>query len=71
MWSAAGGWRSVPEDVWNFTACGFQVLPKWLSYRKDQGLTAADREAFRMIVRRRIHAALEETSACDKAYQLP
>jgi hypothetical protein len=28
LWNAADGWRSVPEEVWNFTACGFQVLPK-------------------------------------------
>ena len=69
LWSAAEGWRSVPEDCWNFTACGFQVLPKWLSYRKNKGLTATDREAFRIIVRR-VYAVLAEADACNTAYRV-
>ena len=26
-------WRNIPDEVWNFTIGGFQVLKKWLSYR--------------------------------------
>ncbi len=25
-------WRNVPEEVWNFTIGGYQVIQKWLSY---------------------------------------
>jgi hypothetical protein len=67
LWSDSHGWRSVPDEVWEFTACGFQVLPKWLSYRKEAGLSATERETFRMIVRR-IQAVLDESVACDAAY---
>lgn len=31
----------VPERAWNFSISGFQVLHKWLSYRKGQTLDKA------------------------------
>jgi hypothetical protein len=27
-------WRNVPTKVWEYTACGYQVIKKWLSYRE-------------------------------------
>jgi len=30
--------ENVPEAVWNFSVSGFQVVHKWLSYRKRQTL---------------------------------
>lgn len=32
-------WRNVPDEVWNFTIGGFQVIKKWLSYRGEPILT--------------------------------
>ena len=29
-------WRNVPENVWDFTIGGYQVLKKWLSYREHE-----------------------------------
>ena len=34
----------VPDAVWGYLACGFPVLPKWLSYRVPTGLTQQDRQ---------------------------
>ena len=28
-------WRNIPNEVWNFTIGGYQVLKKWLSYREQ------------------------------------
>ena len=67
LWNSMHGWRCVPEDVWAFSVGGFQVLPKWLSYRKNTGLTAADRETFRMLARR-IQAILDLGDRCDSVY---
>lgn len=52
LWSTNHGWRNIPDHVWSFTACGHAVLPKWLSYRKETGLIASDREAFMLLCRR-------------------
>jgi hypothetical protein len=27
-------WRNIPARVWNYTIGGYQVIKKWLSYRK-------------------------------------
>jgi len=27
-------WSNVPENVWNYTIGGYQVIKKWLSYRE-------------------------------------
>ena len=31
-------WRNVPDNVWNYTLGGYQVLKKWLSYRERKVL---------------------------------
>lgn len=67
LWSGGKGWHNVPDDVWAFSIGGFQVLPKWLSYRVRSGVTAADREQFRMICRR-IAAIKSLESVCDQLY---
>jgi hypothetical protein len=65
-WSQTGCWSNVPDDVWHFSIGGFQVLPKWLSYRMG-GLTAADRTTFRKLAQR-IKAILDLAPECDEAY---
>ncbi len=78
LWAEGHGWRNVPHDVWTYSACGFPVLPKWLSYRLDppagnplhatgHGLRPTDRQEF-MLLARRIAALLGLQSACDAAY---
>jgi len=67
IWSGGQGWRNVPGSVWGFAIGGFQVLPKWLSYRTKSGLTEADREQFRILCRR-IAAIQALESACDDLY---
>lgn len=68
IWSGEHGWRNISDDVWGFTIGGFQVLPKWLSYRTRSGLTDADREEFRMICRR-IAAIRTLEAECDTIYE--
>lgn len=67
IWSGESGWRNVPDSVWEFSVGGFQVLPKWLSYRTRPGLKESDREEFRMICRR-IAAIRALESECDEIY---
>ena len=31
-------WRNVPAAIWNYKLGGYQVLKKWLSYRKSKVL---------------------------------
>jgi hypothetical protein len=67
IWSGEHGWRNISDDVWSFAVGGFQVLPKWLSYRTRDGLTESDREQFRMICRR-IAAIRMLEKECDGLY---
>jgi Type ISP C-terminal specificity domain len=67
-WSEGLGWRNVPDSVWSFTACGHQVLPKWLSYRKNVGLDAAGRQEF-MLIARRIAAIRALEDQCDRLFE--
>ena len=67
LWTPTRGWRNVPEEVWRYSTCGFQVLPKWLSYRVRTGLTAADREQV-MLIARRIAAIIALQPDCDTAH---
>jgi len=46
----------VSEEVWNYKIGGYQVLKKWLSYRKGRKLTLEEIETFMKTVK-----ALEET----------
>lgn len=68
VWSDGAGWWNVPDDVWEYTIGGFPVLRKWLSYRVTDGLTAADRELFRLACRR-IAALLALSSDADRAFE--
>lgn len=67
VWSGESGWRNISDSVWAFAVGGFQVLPKWLSYRTRSGLTESDREEFRMICRR-IAAIRTLEVECDEIY---
>jgi len=68
LWAEFAGWRGVPDDVWNYIAGGFTVLPKWLSYRKSTGLRPEDREHF-MFLCRRIAALRQLDAECDAAHR--
>jgi hypothetical protein len=50
------GFRSVPENVWNFYIGGYQVCNKWLKDRKGRTLSADDLTHYHRIV-----VALHET----------
>lgn len=67
LWSEDGGWRNVPDRVWEFTAGGFRVLPKWLSYRTESGLDKESRFEFRAIARR-IASLIALESTCDELF---
>lgn len=67
LWTDGRGWHNVPQNVWTYAACGFPVLPKWLSYRVSGGLRANDRQEF-MLLARRIAALVALQPMCDDAY---
>ncbi len=67
MWDDQHGWRDVPDEVWGYNVGGFQVLSKWLSYRRETGLTVSDRREFPMLCRR-IQAIIDSAPACDRLY---
>nr|MBW4093697.1 DNA methyltransferase [Pseudomonadota bacterium] len=54
--NAAAYWRNVPEQVWDFTIGGYQVLKKFLSYRErpllGRPLAAGEVRYVREIARR-------------------
>jgi hypothetical protein len=65
-------WRNVPEQVWDFTLGGYQVMKKWLSYREHallgRALTPDEaREVTHMA--RRIAALLLLQPELDRNYQ--
>lgn len=65
--AADQGWRGVPEAVWQFAVAGYQVLPKYLSYRVGTVLTDAERrKVFHLC--RRIVALLDLQADCDTAH---
>jgi hypothetical protein len=68
LWDEAAGWRNVPEDLWQRSLAGFDVLSKWLSYRVGMDLSVADREAF-MHLSRRLVAIGALASRADVLYQ--
>ena len=51
----------VSKEVWNYKIGGYQVLKKWLSYRRGRKLTLEEIETFMKIVK-----ALEETLKLQK-----
>lgn len=61
------GWRGVPEDVWQFAVAGYQILPRYLSYRVGTALTEAERRnVFHLC--RRIAALIALQDDCDTAH---
>lgn len=54
--NATTRWKDVPEQVWNYTLGGYQVLKKWLSYRESallgRPLTPDEAQHFTHHVRR-------------------
>lgn len=54
--NATTRWKDVPEQVWNYTLGGYQVLKKWLSYRESallaRPLTSDEAQQFTHHVRR-------------------
>ena len=65
-------WKNVPKKVWEFTASGYTVLKKWLSYREaavlGRRLNEAEAREFRNIARR-ITALLLIGPALDSSYE--
>ncbi len=65
-------WRNVPQNVWDYTLGGYQVLKKWLSYRETAvlGRVLKPEEAWEfMYIARRIAALLALNSALDTNYE--
>ena len=65
-------WRCIPQNVWDYTIGGYQVIKKWLSYREKQllgrGLTQDEaREVTNMA--RRIAAIILMQPALDENYK--
>jgi hypothetical protein len=68
----AACWQNVPEEVWDYTIGGYQVIKKWLSYREHallgRPLTPDEaREVTHMA--RRIAALILLQPELDKNYQ--
>lgn len=68
LWAGTSGWRGIPDEVWQFKACGHAVLPKWLSYRVRRPLTSAARRDFMHLCRR--VATIQQLEAdCDRYFK--
>ncbi|HVX41505.1 MAG TPA: type ISP restriction/modification enzyme [Gemmatimonadaceae bacterium] len=65
-------WKNVPLRVWDYTASGYAVLKKWLSYREmivlGRPITAEEAREFTRIVRR-IAALLLLSDELDASYE--
>ncbi|CAN5500592.1 hypothetical protein BH09SUM1_BH09SUM1_01050 [soil metagenome] len=65
-------WSNVPERVWEYTLCGYQVVKKWLSYREQELLGRPLRlEEVRYVEQmiRRITALLLLAPSLDANYE--
>ena len=65
-------WRNVPENVWDYTIGGYQVLKKWLSYREHALLgRALTTEEVREVthIARRLAALILLQPELDANYQ--
>lgn len=67
LWDDGGGWRDVPEAVWNYNMIGFRAIPKWLAYRVGQPLSRKEREFVTFMVRR-IQAITDLSAGADHLY---
>lgn len=69
----SGAWQNVPKLVWEYSVGGFQVLPKWLSYRHvrqtEQPLSASDIDTVTQLCRR-VYALVALEDECDRIYDL-
>ena len=65
-------WKNVPENVWDYTIGGYQVMKKWLSYRErvllGRDLTMEEAEYVTEMARR-IAAILLMSDALDQNYR--
>lgn len=65
-------WKNVPEEVWDYTIGGYQVMKKWLSYRErpllGRDLTMEEAEYVTEMARR-IAAILLMSDALDENYK--
>lgn len=65
-------WSNIPEQVWNYTIGGYQVIKKWLSYREfgilGRNLTTEEVREVTQIVRR-IAAILLLEEELDENYE--
>jgi hypothetical protein len=66
-------WRGIPENVWNTTVGGYQVIKKWLSYRNKKvlgrGLNVD--EVYEVTnIARRIAAIILMYPSLDENYEL-
>jgi hypothetical protein len=70
--NSQGRWTGIPEEVWNYTLGGYQVLKKWLSYREREVLgrpmKLAEVREFSYIARR-IAAVLALGPELDRHYR--
>jgi hypothetical protein len=65
-------WSNVPQNVWEYTIGGYQVIKKWLSYREAKLLgrpLTKDEVRYVQEMIRRIAAILLLTPALDANYQ--
>jgi hypothetical protein len=66
-WGDGGGWHGVTEQLWAYTAGGFPVLRKWLSYRVGRELRPEELDQFTSICRR-LQALIEFQPLCDRFF---
>jgi hypothetical protein len=66
-------WRNIPQEVWDYTIGGYQVLKKWLSYR-DKSLLgrslSTDEVRYFTEVARRLAAIVAMQPALDTNYAI-
>ena len=70
--NAESYWSNIPQNVWDYTLGGYQVIKKWLSYR-EQGVLGRplkpDEVVYVSEMVRRITAILIMGPALDTNYQ--
>jgi hypothetical protein len=65
-------WRNIPNQVWEYTIGGYQVIKKWLSYREEKLLgRSLNKEEVREVtnIARRIAAIILLQTDLDANYQ--
>ena len=70
--NAIAYWKNVPEEVWDYTIGGYQVVKKWLSYRERTLLgrdLTMDETEYVTEMARRIAAIVLMSDALDENYR--